>query len=184
MLAGLPVVREVSYTDVKRYLLANGYRSDSTTAVDECFVLIATGDTKHSSRPLFLATKCAHLLHESILDIAHRLGREPDDVLRQIAGEHTTLADAFNALVDVLHARIADYMDVSGDVPYALDTADTAFIYASDWRDTAHNSYNMCSTTDSASECSSWLLVMRAAEDLAAIALDILRKGRVAVDNS
>lgn len=172
---GDTVTRDVSRASIRAYLERKGFRKIDHHDDGESFALCEEGTTWESHRGLFVDVD--HVLvgwHDAkltIKEIARCLDRDECDVLREIAGEAVTLADAWDALNVAL--RAVGIVDATASAP-TDNAAENALRYALEWRNGIRAIPFLQSGTDADQR------VVHAAEDLAAIALADLRRARVA----
>jgi hypothetical protein len=166
---GEPVTREVSIAEVKTYMIRKGFRLANRFEAGEAWTLARVGEVDADT--MFAHIDVGKYASEAraIVEVATCLNREPRDVLREIAGDVVTLADAWNALMSVL---ITESFCQSEGAPYAMDSALDAFGFAVGWMSIARSK--------GAPMPPEYQRVAHAAEDIAAIALAELRRERTA----
>ena len=175
------VARSVSFDDVRAYLVRKGFRILDAKGETEAFALCNADVTweQYEGEYVFLNREppVVGRLGLMIYATAECLDRPYADVLREIAGEVVTLEDAWEALFDALR----DCADAAGldlgrvaRANWIDRTAAGALAAGMDWR------LRSLGALKYANGRRAWTHALRAAEDLAAIAIEQLRASRAA----
>lgn len=183
---GEPLTREISISDVKAYMVRKGFRLGNRdgSLLNQCemYTLVPVGSFGHDSPVVFFMAALASDPSElklNVHQVAHCLGREPRDVLREIASESVTLEDAMAALMAAHAAACSHPISTFGVL--RAPSPSRLVAGAADLAEQARGYMEIPPLFDGmTTDLMLWLAVAEAAEDLAAIALTELRRERTA----